>query len=300
MKLYYFKDPKGNFGDDLNPWLWQQLLCDIFHDDDADLFVGVGTLLNHRIPDAPAVTVFGSGHGYGELPKQHQHWTFYAVRGPLTAKAFGLAGELAITDPASLTPRYHQYSGPKVHKVSFMPHCESARLGDWAKVCALAGIHYIDPRQPFLQVFDAICQSELLLTEAMHGAILADSFRVPWVPVKAYRHISEYKWQDWLMSVGLKSQFNTLSPVWRGDNHLSTASRLKNQLKRGLRHTPLWQKSWGTPPPQASTSRQIEQTATELRQLCQAKAHLSTDAVFAANTERLLATVQRFKQDQGI
>ena len=102
------------------------------------------------------------------------------------------------------------------------------------------------------------------------------------------------------MSVGLKSQFNTLSPVWRGDNHLSTASRLKNQLKRGLRHTPLWQKSWGTPPPQASTSRQIEQTATELRQLCQAKAHLSTDAVFAANTERLLATVQRFKQDQGI
>ena len=33
MKLYYYKAPLGNFGDDLNPWLWPRLLPDIFDDD---------------------------------------------------------------------------------------------------------------------------------------------------------------------------------------------------------------------------------------------------------------------------
>lgn len=240
MQLYYFKDKEGNFGDDLNPWLWQQLFPDFFNDTDADLFVGVGTLLNHRIPPAPAVTVFGSGHGYGRLPASNANWTFYCVRGPLTAQALGLPAELAITDPASLVAQLYTPPVQKQYKVSFMPHCESARLGDWAKVCQQAGIHFLDPRKPFLQVFDGIRQSEILLTEAMHGAILADSFRVPWIPVKAYPHISEYKWQDWLQSVQVKAEFSAIPPIWRGDQSSDKTVRLKNILKQTMLNTPLW------------------------------------------------------------
>ncbi len=65
MQLYYFKDRRGNFGDDLNPWLWRQLLPEVMQGSPDELFVGIGTLLNHRLPAAPLKHVFGSGHGYG-------------------------------------------------------------------------------------------------------------------------------------------------------------------------------------------------------------------------------------------
>lgn len=301
MKLYYFKDDEGNFGDDLNPWLWQQLFPNFFNETDEELFIGVGTLLNHRIPAAPAVTVFGSGHGYGKLPKTNPNWTFYCVRGPLTAKALGLPAEKAITDPASLVPQFYNPNLNKKFSISFMPHCESARLGDWQNVCQIAGINYLDPRKPYKQVFDGILQSELLLTEAMHGAILADSFRVPWIPVKAYDHISEYKWQDWMQSVHLDVKFIELPPVWCGDLTSPLNVKLKNSLKRKLIDTPLWQSSWGKPPEKASEEQHFNAAAQKLISVAKnAEPNLSKLAVFNENSARLMDKVQQFKNDYGI
>ncbi|EHR42202.1 polysaccharide pyruvyl transferase family protein [Alishewanella jeotgali] len=301
MRLYYFKDREGNFGDDLNPWLWQQLFPDFFDEQHQDIFVGVGTLLNHRIPPAPSVTVFGSGHGYGELPNSNEKWKFYCVRGPLTAKSLGLPDKLAITDPASLSAQFYTTKAQKRFNISFMPHCESARLGDWSAVCAIAGINYIDPRKHFLDVFDAIRQSELLLTEAMHGAILADSFRVPWIPVKAYPHISSYKWQDWLQSVRIEANFSNLPPIWRGDVTNSGTTRLKNIIKRGLLKTPLWQPSWGKPPQPRSPEAHLVTVANCLIEISKSSTlRLSKDAIFTSNTTRLQETVFQFKRDFGL
>ncbi|SNY51638.1 succinoglycan biosynthesis protein ExoV [Arsukibacterium tuosuense] len=301
MKLYYFKDDEGNFGDDLNPWLWQQLFPNFFNDSDEELFVGVGTLLNHRIPAAPAVTIFGSGHGYGQLPSIDSNWRFYCVRGPLTAKTLGLPAEIAITDPASLAPLFHKHDIEKKYKISFMPHCESARLGDWATVCKLAGINYLDPRKPFLEVFDGIRQSETLLTEAMHGAILADSFRVPWIPVKAYDHISEYKWQDWLQSVQVEANFSSLKPVWRGDYNVTTKQKLKNILKRRLQETPLWRSTWDKPPKRASNGQHvIDVTEAIIAIANNSVPKLSAQHVFDRNTSKLIEKVDLFKKDHGI
>ena len=54
MKLHYCKTPSGNFGDDLNTWLWPTLLGENFFDTNEDtLFLGVGTILNQKIPRTP-------------------------------------------------------------------------------------------------------------------------------------------------------------------------------------------------------------------------------------------------------
>ena len=37
----------------------------------------------------------------------------------------------------------------------------------------------------------------------MHGAIISDSYRIPWVPVKLYKSINEFKWYDYAESLGL-------------------------------------------------------------------------------------------------
>jgi succinoglycan biosynthesis protein ExoV len=100
MQLYYFKDRRGNFGDDLNPWLWRQLLPEVLQGSPDELFVGIGTLLNHRLPAAPLKHVFGSGHGYGRKPVIDSQWQFHAVRGFETARALGLPKETVITDAA--------------------------------------------------------------------------------------------------------------------------------------------------------------------------------------------------------
>jgi hypothetical protein len=53
-------------------------------------------------------------------------------------------------------------------------------------------------------VLAAIESSEMVLAEAMHGAIVADALRIPWVPLQLYDQILNLKWHDWCGSLGIK------------------------------------------------------------------------------------------------
>lgn len=209
MELYYHKAPGGNFGDDLNAWLWPQLLPDLLDQDDDSLFIGIGTILNNRIPPAAQYRIFGAGAGYGEPPSVDDRWTFYCVRGPLSARRLGISSHYAITDPALLVRTLSLDSQRKRCKLAFMPHHESAKWGIqagisiWEWSCRAAGIRYIDPTGSVATVLRAIQETELLVTEAMHGAIIADALRVPWIPVRFHDHILDFKWQDWCKSLKL-------------------------------------------------------------------------------------------------
>src|SRR5712671_6689892 len=99
----YFKIAHGNFGDDLNPWLWSRLAPEVCDDKDPALFLGIGTILSRQVPKSPVKVVFGSGCGSNRPPEElDRKWFFYAVRGPLTAAKLKLDGGLAIGDPAIL------------------------------------------------------------------------------------------------------------------------------------------------------------------------------------------------------
>ncbi|GAX34438.1 polysaccharide pyruvyl transferase family protein [Nodularia sp. NIES-3585] len=209
MKLYYFRFPNGisNFGDNLNPWIWDRLLPGMFDEDKKTTFVGIGSLLNEYIPKAQKTVVFGSGVGYGKgLPNIDQSWKIYCVRGKLSAKALGVSSELAVTDSAVLIRRLYQQASNKVNQFAYMPHIDHAIRGDssWKLICEQAGIAYIDPRWPIEQVLSAMSQTEVLLAEAMHGAIIADALRVPWIPVLTSARMLPFKWQDWCSSIDIE------------------------------------------------------------------------------------------------
>ncbi|MCA1993624.1 MAG: polysaccharide pyruvyl transferase family protein [Coleofasciculus sp. S288] len=217
MKLYYyqFRDKVSNFGDDLNPWLWEQLLPGVFDEDTTTLFVGIGTLLNEYVPKVPKTVVFGSGFGYGKgVPKIHDSWKIYCVRGPLTAKALGIATELAVTDAALLVRRVYQPTATKVNRFAYIPHVTNAIRGDitWRLICEQAGIAYIDPRWSIEHVLSAISETEVVLAEAMHGAIVADALRVPWIPICTESTVLPFKWQDWCLSIGVEYQPKYVMP----------------------------------------------------------------------------------------
>ncbi|MGA7731197.1 MAG: hypothetical protein WCD37_07980 [Chloroflexia bacterium] len=213
MKLFYYRDPEGNFGDDLNAWLWPRLIPGLLDEDESTLFVGIGSILDRRIPQEPQKVVFGTGVGYGLLPVLDERWQICCVRGPLTARALGLPAHMSVTDPALLVRLVRTASAARVHSVSFVPHFRTPgraeALGvDLGELCASIGINYIDPRGNVEHVLTNIEASERVLAEAMHGAIVADALRIPWVPVQLFDQILNLKWHDWCGSLGV--QYNPL------------------------------------------------------------------------------------------
>jgi len=213
MKLFYYKHPNNitNFGDDLNPWLWGKFISDILDNNNDLIFIGIGTLLNNYTeekisPFKCQKIVFSSGVGYGEThPKIDNTWKIYCLRGPLSAKALNVSSGFAVTDGAVLLRRVYRGSGQKRHRFSYMPHVAHAEAAGqiWKSTCGKLGFGYVDPCSPVEEVLAAIDSTEVLLTEAMHGAIAADALRIPWIPIQTGKIILPFKWMDWCASINV-------------------------------------------------------------------------------------------------
>src|SRR5512140_2061304 len=132
--LHYCHTPEANFGDDLNPWLWPRLGPEVCDPRPDILFIGIGTLLNSKIPVEPLKTVFGAGWSGHRRPTIDSKWTVHCVRGPLTARGLSLDPGLAVTDPAILVRRFAENPVEKLHRVAFMPHHRSLGNADWAQL----------------------------------------------------------------------------------------------------------------------------------------------------------------------
>jgi len=207
--LLYYRNSCGNFGDDLNEMIWRHLLPADVLDNGEILLVGIGSIFNHTVA-APSVTagkrvfVIGSGAGYGPLPSGWREWTILAVRGPLTAPLIKRP-ELSITDAAALIANVQESRQPNRARndIIFMPHYHSAERGRWSEVASKAGMIFVDPRWSVTIILKMFQQARLVMTEAMHGAIVADALRIPWIPLQACSEALSFKWQDWTLSVGL-------------------------------------------------------------------------------------------------
>lgn len=221
MNIYMY-DHVPNFGDVLNRYIWPHYLGPLLEHQDDILMLGIGTILGQKFTHTGRYIVCGSGCGYGAHLEEAKdgRWTFYFVRGPLTARTFGLPEALAVTDPAILTPDIFKAASPS-GKTVFVPHWETAHNPLWRKACELADIDYVDPLGPVSQVCAGISGARLVITEAMHGAILADSYRVPWLPVTTSGRINRFKWMDWLLSMNIHTEFQALEPLGWSDRFRS-------------------------------------------------------------------------------
>lgn len=201
MKLYYYQDVP-NFGDMLNKHMWPHFFGNLIARSDDWLMFGIGTLIGAKVEHQGRIAVFGSGVGYQKDVRAvlDPRYQIEFVRGPLSAQVLGLPADRAITDPAILAPEVFPAT-PKDNSVIFIPHWETSLNPLWRRVCALAGITYVDPLADVGEVIARISAARLVITEAMHGAILADAYRVPWVAVSTSPRINIFKWHDWAQSL---------------------------------------------------------------------------------------------------
>ncbi|MEK8053347.1 polysaccharide pyruvyl transferase family protein [Ideonella sp. DXS22W] len=294
MKLFYFKDPAGNFGDDLNPWMWPQLVPELQAVSGRDgWLVGIGTLLNHRLPADVPLHVMGSGVGYGDRMRQDAQVHFHAVRGHKSAAALGLPADTAITDaavllrtlsvPASRLPR---------ERVGVMFTGRSLYNYDWEPLCQRLGYAFISCHWSVERVFHEMQRCDVLLTEAMHGAIVADALRVPWVPITCSEGVLAFKWEDWLSTVDLAYEPSVLTPLYDLQRHWDWRVHAKHHLRRGLAPLGLVARSEVQPP---SDQAQVEMALRQLQDAAGRPGMLSCESVLdnhVARFERRIAVLR--------
>jgi succinoglycan biosynthesis protein ExoV len=293
MKIFYYNTNTPNFGDELNPWLWPKIFGDVFSETHDELFIGIGSTLWGHIPRKPRKIVFGAGYGYGTPPDVHDgSWDIRFVRGPQTAAKLGIDPKLALTDAAILIRSVPlPPPGPEV-AVAFMPHFRSLERGNWPAVCARAGIKLIDPRDPVETVLAQLRGTRLLLTEAMHGAIVADCLRVPWVPLLPIVADHRMKWLDWTQTIGVP-----YAPVdMRGSSARELWIQATGNPAKGRRSLAVAASPVGT----AIDAVAIRLAARRLREIAAGQSYLSTDATIESLTDRALEHVAKLKAELAI
>jgi len=211
MKLKYHKG--NNFGDALNPLIFGHYMKNVFDESEEQIFLGIGSILGLKKGknSTKKIIVFSTGYAagnintYGEVPIIDNKYDIFCVRGPKTAELLNLDYKLAIADGAILLNKIYPFAKvKKKYKYSYMPHVGSESMFDWQKFIEELGINFISPKADVEEILENISASEFLLTEAMHGAIVADAFRVPWKAVNGYKEINVFKWEDYCESMDLK------------------------------------------------------------------------------------------------
>src|SRR5262245_40570956 len=154
ITLHYFRSDPPNFGDEINALMWNELIPELAGSAEEGVLVGIGTILDHQIPEDREIFVLGAGAGLAPLPHdlRGDRFNVLAVRGPLTAALARLPPSLAVTDAALLLREaYPQLMGLRDRSTSgktiFVPHFATAKNPGWRRVCAQAGIEFVDPTQ---------------------------------------------------------------------------------------------------------------------------------------------------------
>ena len=253
MNLICYKSEKGNFGDDLNFWLWPKLLGEkVFSENTETAFFGIGSILMENSPFIEEANsfknkiVFGTGlRSIGENIPLDDSWNILFLRGPYSSLKLTNSLDNYIADGAygiALLPNFKDYlSVLKKHKTSFIPYFKSLDKVNWKQICDQLGWNLIVPTGNNIEEFiNEIAASEQVISEAMHGAIIADVLRVPWKRIRFFSHIyegvgvSEFKWNDWLLSINISKNSYIESPMKKKRNIykiLTFANKKRNEKR---------------------------------------------------------------------
>lgn len=294
MELIRWRSPHGNFGDDLNDWLWDALLPGWRRACPDVALVGVGSILHAPLlPAHRRKLVIGAGVGYPPLPRltPREDWDVRAVRGPRSAAALGLPASAAVLDPAVLIGDMPQFASSKQgDETLFVPHWESEGQRDWPAICARAGVAFASPTCDSQDVIRRIARAGRVLAESMHAAIIADAFGTPWRAVAIGPQVNPTKWLDWAES--LKITLEVFHGAGAFDHRLRRIA-----AKRLLGRSDGFGPDFRAPVVDAAMAAVA---ARDLRRACAGPFRLSDRTVLNAAKIRLRVILRAVAEDYGL
>ena len=211
MELFYYHHVNGNVGDDLNPWLWPKVFGpDFFQPGPQEhVFFGIGSILTSgEMGSRKRYTIFGTGARsfFRKIKLDGREFDIRFVRGPLTSSKCG--DSAWITDSAAIVPRYFTPPERTARKrIGFVPYYKTPQ--NFVDLfCERLGMYHLSPKLGVEEFINGLCSCDEIVAEAMHGAILADAYRIPWRAVRLTAPIHEgltalFKWSDWLKSLNI-------------------------------------------------------------------------------------------------
>ena len=154
----------------------------------------------------------------------------------------------------------------------------------------LAGIQLIDATQPVETVLAQIRGAKLLITEAMHGAIVADALRTPWIGARPIYSGHHMKWLDWSGALDIDLRMHDLRPTSVLELYISMTGRGGGKGKAGrINKSPLARiPNWFL----------THNAAKHLQSMAKIEPQLSRDAKIAEVTERAQDAVATFVQSR--
>lgn len=205
--------------------------------------LSIGSILTERkLAEVPfPADIWGSGwKGTAPAPASTQGARFFAVRGPETAAGLGLPPDTPLGDPALLFRHVARFEVSKLGRTVVVPHIDRVdamsvrerllRTGcdehvttwvwrpRWRGVIELATHHDLLIRarlrlrqgirvRPLLPTVRTIVGADFVLTASLHGAILAQSWGIPWASYDDGLVDAPAKWSDWGAFLGVDVGF---------------------------------------------------------------------------------------------
>lgn len=149
--------------------------------------------------------VWGTGYEPGYVdsktrahPGSRLEWTIHAVRGHVTRTFLKLPSDVPVGDPAILMPRLYSPKSTTYEKIRYFLHCDNDESPP-----LIPDIPVVSTRQDPFDAIDQIASSGFVFTEALHVAILAYAYSVPWAWSLNKHTRGMVKWYDWFSAIGI-------------------------------------------------------------------------------------------------
>ena len=190
---------RPNFGDDLTPDLFQRLSGVPVRFEPrrtAPHVLGMGSILQK----ATAASIV-CGSGLIEPVGTRLLARAISVRGELSLQAFASPpDDVLLGDPAVLVSEVATPPAQKRHRFGFVPHVRSV---DRWQAWNVKGHKLIDPAAPVWKVVDDIASCETIVSQSLHGIIVADAMGVPnvWVAPSDAMRGGRFKFDDYFTTI---------------------------------------------------------------------------------------------------
>lgn len=171
------------------------------------ILAGLGSFLGYY-GDYP-LSVWGTGFEPGYLNRAARanlgnrlKWKYFAVRGHLTKSVLGIKEDIVIGDAALVMPKLYNPIFLKDNPKRYFKHYSNNLNPNISEDFII----HSTKMNPF-KAIDLISNSTFVFTEALHIAILAHAYGIPWAWSLNKHKRAMFKWFDWFSSLEIASQW---------------------------------------------------------------------------------------------
>ena len=185
-----------NFGDDINPALYEELCgrrLRLATDRRVPHFLGMGSILAAATESSIVL-----GAGLIRPANVKRPLKVVSLRGELTRQHLGITEDIPLGDPMVLVSQL--MTPERGGDIGFIPHVsELHRIRDRIP----PNIKLIDVRRQPTEVVREIGRCSLVLSQSLHGLIVADAFDIPnlWIAPSKKMMGGEFKFHDYFSTL---------------------------------------------------------------------------------------------------